>query len=118
MVPLVTVMTSPKSGCRVGDETGEGVLILREMDVAVGLLDAAATAPAWPGGGHLNQAPILASARSSTEPVASNVTIDMASPLRDAVLCGRMLALGETGALEVRGRGAGMLDYQVRRSAK
>ncbi len=35
----------------------------------------------------------------------------------DAVLFGRMLALGETGALEVRGRGARMLDYQVRRSA-
>ncbi len=35
----------------------------------------------------------------------------------DAVLFGRMLALGESGALDVRERGPGMLDYQVRRSA-
>lgn len=35
----------------------------------------------------------------------------------DAVLFGRMLALGGTGALEVRGRGPGMLNHQVRRSA-
>ena len=36
----------------------------------------------------------------------------------DAVLFGRMLALGETGALDVLGRGPGMRDYQVRRSAE
>ena len=29
---------------------------------------------------------------------------------------GRMLALGETGALKIKGPGPGMRDYQVRRS--
>ncbi len=67
------------------DMPGFSLSLLRLDDHRLGLLDAAADAPAWPGGGHINRTPVT-SMPGAAAPSAAEAPGDISSPLRAAVV--------------------------------
>ncbi len=67
------------------DMPGFSLSLLRLDDRRLGWLDAAASAPAWPGGGQINRTPVT-SLPGTVASSAAEAPGEMSSPLRAAVL--------------------------------
>jgi len=102
------------------DMPGASLSLLKVDDELLALLDAPASAPAWPGGGKLNDAPVLQVEHASDEALAITAPTPMGDAVRKAShAAARALLAAEDELTELDTKaGDGDLGASLRRGAE